>query len=84
MSGIDDPIDMYGSDPADGDRSYEHSLIKAVLADPFAAMDSLRRKDDEIARLRDERDQALIRAEAAEAELDAYRRAEHVEERRAS
>lgn len=38
----------------------------------------------EIAQLTDERDQALIRAEAAEAELDAYRRAERVQERRAS
>lgn len=37
-----------------------------------------------VADLLDERDQALIRAEMAEAELDAYRRADRVQERRAS
>lgn len=60
-------------------RNWEHENYNAELD---AATVTL--LVDLVDQLRDERDQALIRAEAAEAELDAYRRAERVQERRAS
>lgn len=49
--------------------------IVAQLRDGYGSADG-RTAADLIERLADERDQALIRAEAAEAELEAYRRAE--------